>query len=121
MKRVLALTIGALALLIAAACAPPTTVQHNVLPTLVSVTVAQDDSREVVLQGRYFGDGQSGEADDSYIILGADVDGKGGVEVRAQDWSPSRITLTAPMEAGRGFVFVVTGGVKSNGLPANLP
>ncbi len=120
MKLTYALALGA-ALLLLSACAPTIQVQHNVLPTLVSVSVPQDGSRAVVLQGRYFGDGQGGQAEDSYVLVGADIAGQGGLRVRATEWSASRIVFTAPSGAGRGYVFVVSRGVRSNGLPANLP
>ena len=103
------------------ACAPSINVQNNVLPTLVSVSVPQGEEDSVVLQGRYFGDGFSGGAAESYVIVGADINGQGGVVAPASSWSASRIVVPAPEGAGSGYVFVVSRGVMSNGLPANLP
>ena len=110
-----------------AACAPQTTIQNRVTPTLISVTVPQGDVGPVVLQGRYFGDGEEGEAlteegeAASYVIVGANIDGTDGVIVEPGLWTPTRITFAVPDNAGYGFVFVVVDGVMSNGLPANLP
>ncbi len=105
------------------ACAPSINVQNNVLPTLVSVTVPQegDEANAVLLQGRYFGDGFSGGAAESYVIMGADINGQGGVVAPASSWNASRIVAPVPEGAGSGYVFVVVEGIKSNGLPANLP
>lgn len=107
-------------LLLLAACAPQSTIQNTVSPSLISVTVPQGDTGVVVLQGRYFGDGQSGDADDSYVLVGANADGSEGVRVEPGTWTPSRITFALPSNAGYGFVFVVVDGAMSNGLPANL-
>lgn len=114
MKRVALLTIG-LAALVLTACAPSATVVTNVVPTIISLTVSQG-SNDVVLQGRYFGGG----GDDSYVIVGANSDGVGGTRVDTATWSPNRITFTAPAGTNGTFVFVVVGGIKSNGMPANL-
>lgn len=112
------LFLGVIAL---SACAPQSTIQQSVTPTLISVTVPQSGSGAVVLQGRYFGDGQGGEADDSYVIVGANIDGSGGVQVEPGVWTPNRIQFAVPANAGYGFVFVVVDGVHSNGLMADLP
>lgn len=109
-----------LALAVLAACAPQAGFETNVQPTLVSLTAPGKVGGELVLQGRYFGDGREGEGD-SYLILGADINGDGGGRLQATTWSPERITASVPQGAGYGFVFVVVDGVKSNGLPANLP
>lgn len=103
-----------------AACTPQTGFETNVQPTLVSLTAPGRFGDELVLQGRYFGDGQAGRKE-SYVILGADINGDGGGRLEATSWTPSRITANVPREAGYGFVFIVVDGVKSNGLPANLP
>lgn len=110
--------LGVIAL---SACAPQSTIQQSVTPTLISVTVPQSGTGAVVLQGRYFGDGQEGEADDSYVLVGANIDGSEGVRVDPGTWTPNRITFTVPSNAGYGFVFVVVDGKMSNGLPADLP
>lgn len=115
--RVQVWALAALGLL--AACAPQTRVQTNVQPTLFSASAPGVVGGELVLQGRYFGDGRGGRG--SYVILGADINGEGGGQLRAASWSPSKITLQVPRNVGYGFVFVVVDGVKSNGLPANLP
>ena len=119
MKR-LALII-ALLTLVFTACQPSLDIQNNVLPTLYSVTVPESRSGTLLLQGRYFGDGMDGEAENSYVILGANVAGEGGVRVRASSWSHNRIETAIPDGAGSGFVFVVVRGQMSNGLAANLP
>ena len=111
----------AVSLLLLAACGPKITVENYVLPTLYSITSPDTSGGTVVLQGRYFGDGMEGQAEDSYVILGADVNGEGGVRVRANSWTPSRIELGVPSGAGSGFVFVVVDGIRSNGLPTSLP
>lgn len=120
MKRLAWITLG-LAALVLSACAPTSAVRQDVVPTLVSVTVPQTAGGTVVLQGRYFGDGFGGEAENSYVIVGADMNGDNGVQAQASSWTPNRIELTAPERAGSGFVFVVVAGQRSNGLPANLP
>ena len=114
------LNFGLVAALLTA-CAPSVSIENQVLPTLYSVTAPQTRDTPVVLQGRYFGDGLQGQAADSYVILGADVSGAGGVRVKALSWSPSRIEVAIPDGAGSGFIFVVVNGVRSTGLPANLP
>lgn len=103
------------------ACSPAITVENQVLPTLYSVTVPDTRAETVVIQGRYFGDGFEGQASGSYVLLGADVQGDGGVRVRPTDWTPGRIEVGIPEGAGSGFVFVFVDGVRSNGLPASLP
>ena len=120
MKRPLLASLT-LVFLFLAACAPQTSVETNVQPTLFSVTAPSDVGGELVLQGRYFGDGQGGRPQGSYVLLGADINGDGGGRISPASWTPSRITLTVPEGAGYGFVFVVVDGVRSNGLPANLP
>lgn len=120
MKRLAWIILG-LAALMLSACAPTATVRNDVIPTLISVTVPQTSGGSVVLQGRYFGDGFGGAADDSYILVGADMNGDNGVIAEASSWSPTRIEFLAPERAGSGFVFVVVNGNRSNGLPANLP
>lgn len=102
------------------ACAPTAAVSQNVIPTLISVTVPSG-SGNVVLQGRYFGDGLGGTGEDSYVLVGANMSGEGGVRVEASSWSANRIEFVAPAGAGSGFVFVFVNGISSNGLPVNLP
>lgn len=120
MKRLSLYTLAVAALLLAA-CAPTVTVENNVLPTLISVTVPPSGTGNVLLQGRYFGDGYGGAGDDSYVIVGADISGAGGVRVEPASWSPTRIEFPIPEGAGSGFIYVVVDGVQSNGIPANLP
>ena len=118
MKRLI--SIFALAsILVLSACDPAVRIENNVLPTLYSTTAPQTMGEPLVLQGRYFGDG--GESSESYVIVGADISGEGGVRVTPEDWSPKRISLAVPEGAGAGYVFVVSRGLRSNGLPANLP
>lgn len=103
------------------ACAPQVGIENNVLPTVFSVRAPSSPNGLLVIQGRYFGDGQSGQSENSYVLLGADVNGDGGIAVRANTWSPNRIEVTVPAGAGSGFVFVVVDGLRSNALSANLP
>jgi len=103
-----------------AACAPQARIEKNVIPTLISVNI-NEANKTLTLQGRYFGDGQGGMNSGSYIILGADINAKGGIRVAPSTWTASKITLSIPDGAGRGYAFVVVKGMRSNGLPANLP
>ncbi|MEZ4631442.1 MAG: hypothetical protein R2880_12175 [Deinococcales bacterium] len=102
------------------ACAPKAQIQSNVIPTLISVNI-DEATGNLSLQGRYFGDGQGGLNGGSYVIVGADIYGNGGIRVAPSTWTASKLTLPIPSGAGRGYAFVVVKGVKSNGLPANLP
>ncbi len=108
----------ALIVLALSACTPQTSIENNVIPQLISAKI-QDDGT-ISLQGRYFGDGQSGASEASYIILGADVNCENGLAVRASVWSPSKVEVGIPEGAGYGFTCVVVDGVKSNALPINL-
>jgi hypothetical protein len=96
-------------------------VDTNVVPTLISVTPPQTAGGNVVLQGRYFGDGHGGQAGNSYVLVGADMNGNGGIKVTPTVWTPDRIEFPEPTNAGYGWVFVIVHGVRSGGLPANLP
>lgn len=120
MKRLFILGFLVLTLALSACQPPATSVENNVFPMIISTTV-QDEGETLLIQGRYFGNGVSGSDDDSYVILGADVTGEGGVLVRPSEWSPTRIVVQVPEGVGSGFVYVVVNGVKSTGLPANLP
>jgi hypothetical protein len=119
-KRLSLLFLVATALLLGA-CAPNVTVQSNVLPTLISVTVPPSGAGNVVLQGRYFGDGFGGASPESYVIVGADISGGEGMRITPTSWTSTRIELPIPEGAGSGFIYVVVDGVRSNGIPANLP
>jgi hypothetical protein len=107
--------------IVLSACGPAVTVERNVLPTLVAITMPTSMDDQVVLQGRYLGDGRGGQANNSYVIMGADISGRGGLRIRPEAWAANRIEFTVPEGAGAGFVFVVVDGVRSNGLPASLP
>lgn len=112
MKRIVLALTGLTALLLVA-CAPQAQVATNVIPTLISVSTSNG---EVVLQGRYFGNGGEG----SSVLVSADVDGEDGVSVTPSSWSSSRIVFDAPDDVAPGFVFVVVDDVMSNGLPTDL-
>jgi hypothetical protein len=112
----LALVAIGLFVLVLTACAPQASVENNVVPTLVATTV---DGDEVLLQGRYFDDGQGGEANNSYVILGANYNGNGGVRAEVLSWSPNRILVSVPQGEGYGYAFVFVDGIRSNGLPVN--
>ena len=103
-----------------ASCAPSQTIENNIIPTLFSVKRPSNTGQTLLLQGRYFGDGQNFQSKKSYVILGADVNGNGGIEVIPTAWSTTKLNVTIPENAGAGFVFVVVDGAKSNGLPANI-
>ena len=120
MKRLAWLILGLVALALSA-CAPTVSVSDNVVPSLIAISVPPAAGGNVVLQGRYFGDGFGGTAENSYVIVGADMSGNGGVQPTVTSWTPTRIEFLAPEGAGSGFVFVYVAGVRSNGLPANLP
>jgi len=114
-KRTVLVLTGLIALLLAA-CAPTSLVATNVVPRLISAN-PPNAAGEVLLQGRYFGGGGEG----SYVLVGADVDGDGGVEASVASWDTTRITVVPPSQVGPGYVFVVVGGTFSNGLPLDLP
>lgn len=118
MKRLAWIPLVAVAAL--TACAPPAAVENNVVPTLISIQLPEDPQEEIVLVGRYFGDGQTGGSEDSYLVVGAQSDCTGGVQVQGDDWSANRITFRDPGGVGSGFVCVVAGGSVSNPLPADL-
>lgn len=113
--------VSLFSLILLSACTPRTAIQDNVVPVLYLITPAQAVGDLVTLQGRYFGDGQGGMADNTYVILGADINSSGGVRISPSSWTPSKITFTMPESVGYGYVFVVVDGQRSNGLPANLP
>ena len=115
----LALAIGAF-MLVLVACAPQAEVQNNVGPWLISATPLEES---VVLQGRYFGDGQAGEAQNSYVVMGANANGRGGFRAPVVSWTDSRIEVARPQSGqryGYGFAFVYVDGTPSTGLPVNL-
>lgn len=121
MKRLAWIPLGLFLVFVMAACAPTPSVESNVLPTLISVTVPPSGNGPVVLQGRYFGDGQGGQAKNSYVIVGANINANGGMQVTPDLWTVSRIEFNVPDGAKSGFIYVVVGGVRSNGVPATLP
>lgn len=103
-------------------CAPPSVVESNVVPTLISVIVPEEPGGTVSLNGRYLSDGQAGAAEDSYVVVGADSSCRNGVEVNdTQTWTNQRIEFAAPEGVGSGFVCVVVAGTTSTSLPADLP
>jgi hypothetical protein len=106
-----------LLLMLLSACAPSLNIETNVIPQLFSAKV---DGDIIKLQGRYWGDGMNGTSEASYVLIGADVNGDGGVAVRANSWSTTRIEASIPEGAGYGHVFVVVDGTRSNGLPLNI-
>lgn len=115
MKRTVLVLTGLIAILLAA-CAPTSLVATNVVPRLISASPPNADG-EVLLQGRYFGGGGEG----SYVLVGANMNGEGGVEATVASWATTRITFDPPAQVGPGYVFVVVGGTLSNGLPLDLP
>jgi len=98
-------------------CAPRAAIENNVQPTIFSIKVS---GNTLHIQGRYFDDGMGGQAQDSYVIVGSDVNGFGGKTVQATSWSGRKIVVNIPEGAQSGFVFVVVKGIRSNGLPANI-
>jgi len=119
-KRLALIALGLIVVLVAA-CAPAPSIATNVPVTLISVSVPAIKGDAVVLQGRYFGDGRTGGDAANYVIVGSNAEGNGGQKATILDWSPTRITFVAPETGGNGWVFVYAGGIKSNGLPTNLP
>ncbi len=115
MKRTVLVLTGLLAILLAA-CAPTLQFATNVVPRLISASPPNAEG-VVLLQGRYFGGG----GDDSYVLVGANVNAEGGVQVPVSSWGTTRVTFVPPARVGPGYVFVVVGGTPSNGLPLNLP
>lgn len=120
MKRLALIAFGLVVVLLAA-CAPQPTVVTNVPVTLISVTPSTASANTLVLQGRYFGDGRTGGEDVNYVLIGANAQGEGGQKAQVLDWTPTRITVSRPQTGGHGWVFVVAGGVTSNGLPTSAP
>ncbi len=116
MKRFSFLVLS-LVILGLSSCAPRAAIENNVQPSIFSLKVV---GNTLNIQGRYFDDGMSGQAQDSYVIIGGDVNGFGGVTVKPTSWSGRRIKVTVPDGAQSGFVFVVVKGIRSNGLPANI-
>jgi len=114
-KRTVLVLTGLIAILLAA-CVPTSQFATNVVPRLISASPPNADG-VVLLQGRYFGGGGEG----SYVLVGADVNGEGGVEAPASSWGTTRVTFAPPAQVGPGYVFVVVAGTFSNGLPLNLP
>lgn len=120
MKYLLIITF-CLSIFVLTSCAPKTELSTEIKPTLISVTVPQSTDGALVLQGRYFGDGQRGAGVESYVVLGADINGENGMQVAPSVWSPSKIIIDkVPLEAGYGYAYVVVNGKVSNSLPANL-
>lgn len=110
------LLLLALTVTLVGACAPQSQVEQNVIPWLVSAS--RTDS-SVVLQGHYFSFPRAA-AEESYVLLGADANGNGGVRADVLSWSANRIEVAIPAEAGYGYAYVVVAGVRSTGLPVDL-
>src|SRR5690606_41406567 len=91
------------------------------MPTLISVTVPDSPGGTVVLQGRYFGDGFAGQADNSFVLAGPNMNGERGVQADVTMRSPTPIELTAPARPGPGCVLVLGAGARSTGPPASPP
>jgi hypothetical protein len=104
------------------ACSPArVTIENNVTPQLLSIKVPLQRPGIVLIQGRYLTDGFSGDDPSSYVIVGADISGAGGLRLIPETWTDSFIAFSAPEGAGSGFVYVVVRGQRSNGLPASMP
>ncbi len=116
MKRFSFLVLS-LVILGLSSCAPRAAIENNVQPTIFSIKVV---GNTLNIQGRYFDDGMNGQAQDSYVIVGGDVNGFGGKTVKPTSWSGRKIQVAIPEGAQSGFVFVVVKGIRSNGLPANI-
>ncbi len=113
-KPALTLITVLLASLLLAACAPQArTVATSVLPTIFNLKL---DGDQLLIQGRYLGNGIGGIAAGNYVLLGADANGAGGLAYEADSWSDSRITLTVPADAPTGILFVLADGQRSNQL-----
>lgn len=120
MKRLALIALGLIAAVMTS-CTPRPSVVTNVPVTLISASTPATKGGNIVLQGRYFGDGRTGGDTANHVILGANAEGSGGQSAQVVEWTPTRIVLVAPETGGNGWVFVVAGGIRSNGLPLNLP
>ncbi len=120
MKRLALIALGLIGAVLSS-CAPAPSVVTNVPVTLISVSAPAAKGDNVVLQGRYFGDGRTGGDSVNYVVIGANAEGNGGQHAQVVEWTPTRIVFVAPETGGSGWVFVVAGGVRSNGLPVNIP
>jgi hypothetical protein len=100
-------------------CAPNAD-RPSVLPVLIKLSEPAAIGQTLNIQGRYLG-GPS----NSFVTVGADESGNGGVKNSSADvvsWSASEIVLKVPSgaRAGGHFVFVEVGGVRSNYLPYSV-
>lgn len=106
-----------LAALLLGACAPKaTTVATSVLPQIFQVST---DGDQIVIRGRYLGTGQGGIDAGNFVLIGADVDGTGGLAYTASNWSNNRIEVTVPAAGQSGLIHVSVNGQLSNNLTVN--
>lgn len=106
--------LALLAALLLGACAPQArTVATSVLPQIFQVST---DGDQVVIRGRYLGSGQGGYEAGNYVLIGADIDGTGGLAFTASSWSNNRIEVTIPAANQTGLIHVRVNGDLSNNL-----
>ena len=109
--------LALLAVFLLGACAPQTqTVATSVLPQIFQISTDDD---QVVIRGRYLGAGQGGHDSGNYVLIGADVNGVGGLAYTASDWSNNRIVVTVPVTGQSGLIHVSVNGHLSNNLTIN--
>ncbi len=116
--RVLKLiTFALLAMFVLGACAPQAqTVATSVLPQIFQIST---DGDQVVIRGRYLGSGQGGYEAGNFVLIGADVQGQGGLAYTASEWASNRIVVTVPVAAQSGLIHVSVNGHLSNNLTIN--
>ncbi len=96
-------------------CAPNID-RPSVRPVLIKLSEPAAVGQTLTIQGRYLGGPVN-----SFVVVGAEEDGAGGVKNTGADvvsWSGSEIVLRVPAgtRPGGRFVYVEVGGVRSNFL-----
>lgn len=120
MKRLALIAIGAIALLLAA-CAPTFDLTSQVPVQIISITAPKAQGGVVTLQGRNFGDGRTGGPEANYVLFTRTADSHQGAHLAVTSWTPQRIEVTSPTEAGNGWLVVVANDVRSQAFPVSLP
>lgn len=120
MKR-LALIVTGAAVLLLAACAPTFDVTQQVPVQILSIHQPTTKGGTVVIQGRNLGDGRTGGPEANYVLFTREFDSNEGQRLQADSWTPQRIELTSPEEAGTGWLIVVANGVRSEAMSVSLP
>ncbi|THF68682.1 cell surface protein [Deinococcus sp. Arct2-2] len=92
----------------------------TVAPVLYKVSAPVVRGGTLTVQGRSLGGPASAK-----IRMGVAFDGSGGFDLPAaaiQTWTADEITFTVPSDlpAGGGYIFILVGNSKSNGLPYSI-